>query len=121
MPTAGMMSSVAQPRAMSVTSSVRLQQSCLLKPFTTSSRCAFRRQAPLRHQPIVRAEQKENGNDSKADKNVEKLVKGATRPVLYLNWFIAGLYAWMIPSNRRAKGCSAYSRCTEMLLMVGVS
>ncbi|CAK0779977.1 hypothetical protein CVIRNUC_004904 [Coccomyxa viridis] len=71
-----MMSSVARPRAMSVKSSVRLQQSYLLKPVIASSRCAFRRQAPLRRQSIVRAEQKENGKDSKADKEVSKLVKG---------------------------------------------
>ena len=80
-----MMSSVAQPRAMSVQSSVRVQQSCLLKSFVASSRCTFRRQAPLRRQSIVRAEQKENGKDSKADKEVSKLVKGKKRQLSIMN------------------------------------
>ena len=78
-PATGMMSSLAQPRAMSVKSSVRVQQSCLLKPFIASGRCTFRREAPLRRQSTVRAEQKENGKDSKADKEVSKLVKGQKR------------------------------------------
>ena len=103
-PATGMMSSVAQPRAMSVTSSVRPQQTCLLKPLMTSGRFAFRRQAPLRHQPIVRAEQKQNGKDSKADKDVEKLVKGTKHSLFYLNWHLSGTCAWMAMTDRRAVG-----------------
>lgn len=68
--------SVAQSRAVSVRPSARSQPSFLLKPVSTQRRSAFTRRAPLRQQPIVRAEQKENNKDSKSEKDAEKLVKG---------------------------------------------
>lgn len=60
----------------SVAPSVRLQQQALLVPVAVQRRHVFRRRSPLRHQVIVRAEQKDNGKDGKPDKKAEKLVKG---------------------------------------------
>jgi hypothetical protein len=56
---------------------VSFQQQALLVPVTVHRRHPFRNRGPLRHQSIVRAEQKNNGKDGKQDKRAEKLVKGA--------------------------------------------
>lgn len=68
----------AQPRAICAAAPARLQRNALLNPVSIPRRAFFARKAPVRRQPIVRAEQKDNDKDSKADKSAEKLVKGLT-------------------------------------------
>ena len=68
--------SAARPRPICAGASSRLQRNALLNSVSIQNRSFFVRKAPTRQQPVVRAEQKDNGRDSKVEKSAEKLVKG---------------------------------------------